>query len=547
MSVQHDSVSPDLQKQDGQPTEQEFQPQPGATSRFWAAGAADDPLSPTKGAFFSHNGILQLQRLIGNQSVTRLITRHRQQRRLQRQQTSTASTRRGQPRLRTGDSGVIQMKGLSDQLSDTRHNRRKVGVEVTESTAGGSNVIKQLDPLEKWQLLNEKQKRNFWETSVELPNESGSTQTWYVGKARLLIRETDGYFEGAGGAKGAWMRWGNVLLTEDTGEFEWILTHPDTPPGVTEYRSRLAEVSTARGTLRSTLQGLGLGNSLVLSRTVEGNAGEVIQIVLSDTDQASSQITFESTQRAKTKKALLEGMTHGAKRAKIRDRSKLVTADKSIVEAVDTATKLVEMGGIDMGLVVAYLMADIMHKTATITRGWEWAQGTLAGNYKNWRVLFPKSHPFQIVKQATDVELTPAALGMIRQELKSAKKDIIAVLVELIASHLSTTYVEWGRSRNVPPELTKALVPGSASPDPALLRKFVEGMFPYFFSKEFDEVVTALTDDSMTAGNVVRSTSFASHDNENKGVAFEDRAEVRTSFPDLKETYDRIVKLVDRY
>jgi hypothetical protein len=87
----------------------------------------------------------------------------------------------------------------------------------------------------------------------------------------------------------------------------------------------------------------------------------------------------------------------------------------------------------------------------------------------------------------------------------------------------------------------------------AALTTFIDTNMRGGLNLEYTNVVDALLDPIQAHAAVVRSSGFATHAaagpgvRPDKGVAFEDRAEVQTQFPGLATTYARIVALVDRY
>src|SRR5205807_5287741 len=83
----------------------------------------------------------------------------------------------------------------------------------------------------------------------------------------------------------------------------------------------------------------------------------------------------------------------------------------------------------------------------TLITGPEWGEDQY-GNYKNWRVLFPKSHPSQILLQATaqSPQLNREAVRSdLVQQLMQQKNFIIDDVVSLFALKLNkaTVKFEW--------------------------------------------------------------------------------------------------------
>src|SRR5262249_26290095 len=153
-----------------------------------------------------------------------------------------------------------------------------------------------------------------------------------------------------------------------------------------------------------------------LSKTIAGNAGEVIKLSQSANNEASSQITLESEDRIKTKKGLLEGLTHGLAEDKtdVNRKMELRSPDAEITATVSTAAARLNLPAVDTGLIMAYVVADLSHKAMTLLGGGAW--GNAASNFKSWRTLFPKSHPSQIVLQSMDALPTLTDLTSIRNQ-----------------------------------------------------------------------------------------------------------------------------------
>ncbi len=308
--------------------------------------------------------------------------------------------------------------------------------------------------------------------------------------------------------------------------------------------------------------------------------GEVFHLCLGETDQASSQITVECTNPATTKRALVEGLTQGLKkkeREKFSAHGMLMDPDPAIAGTIKAATSRVtfseatmmvnaELATIDMELILAYIIADYSHKIATLITGPEWGEDQYA-NFKNWRLLFPKSHPSQIVLQALKQPLKSNTTALLKYALIQQKSGIQSDVLDLFATKLveNTVSFEWQEEEDVKQKRAEAKCePGTnlllalASPigsggDFKTLRKelldFISCRNANFLDAEFDNTLNALIDMNTppTSINVVRSTGFAVHPPNTKGFAFEDRFEVPTTFPDLSTTYDRIVLICNRY
>ncbi len=348
-----------------------------------------------------------------------------------------------------------------------------------------------------------------------------------------------------------------MTLTEDYRDFEWIVKHPAQVKPVTYYRDRLAGLSAARAEVRATLGALGLGNHLVIAMNQDPGANQALELRLGNTNAASSQITFESTDTATTKKGLLEGMTHGLNRRQMANRSDFLDADAGISGAVAAAAARAAVPNADGELIMAYVFGDLVHKLATLITGAQWG-GDIAANFKQWRVLFPKSHPSQIMFQALTVQPTQPAIAAVKAALDADKNNIINDVVALFAQKIraGTAQTLWQPGHFTaltdPGDRVQDAVAGQAAPMPdtlaADLRNFADANTANFMSNEFDNVVNALADYTAVAQrDVVRSSGFAVHGGANKGFAFEDRAEVPTTFPGLATTYARIKAIVNRY
>ena len=455
--------------------------------------------------------------------------------------------------VRPHKEGVMQgvVQGVFDWAQNKLNNRRKAGVEITESNAGGNGLVG-LVPTAAWAGLAGPAKDALWTDTVVLRNAAGGAQQWVVGTSAALLPL---YFADDAG-KHVVMQWGSVQMTEDYREFEWIIRHPPAVVGITHYRDQLAAVATARAAVRDALAGTGLGGPYVIARNRDPAQGEVYEINPQGTDAASSQITFESTDRNVTKTALMEGLTHGLDKRNVPNRTSLVAADNDVVGAVTTAAGRVALAGVDMELVMAYLIGDVCHKIAVLIDGAGW-NVAVAANFKQWRTLFPKSHPSQIMFQAMDPPHTAPKIAALRTAINAQAAAIAGDITELFARKLGTMRVEWS-----PDDFTNAsdplgiLLAGTAPNAPlpvggigALQTALVtfatqNGVAP---AAELANAVAALTDATATVNNVVRSTGFATHAPNTTGFAFEDRAEVATDFPELATTYARIKAVLNRY
>lgn len=446
------------------------------------------------------------------------------------------------------------VQGLFDWAINAMHNRRKVGVEVTEDRAG-TNQTSRVNPTPAWGALTDYGRLNMWTHHATFPDAGGGHQTWHVAAYGTMVPT---YFTRAGGAKEVWMRWGDVRLTEDYGDYEWIIRHPDAPQGVTHYRDRLAEVSNRRNELRTSLLGLGLGTTaFVLSTSIDPAAGEALFVNLRPTQNATSQITFESTDRAITRRALQEGITHGLERGQMGGRSNFMAPDPAVAATVTATAGLVAAPNVDNELIMSYVVGDLVHKIATLITGAGWA-GDIAANFKQWRVLFPKSHPWQIYLQALTVPNTDPVRQNVRNALTGARDNVLDAVLTLFANKLLSLNVStlWRPAHFTgvtdPGDVVTNAILGTAPGGgvPALVARlgaFLNQNSANFTVSEYDNVVSAMLDATQVQQSVVRSSGFATHAPDTTGFAFEDRAEVATTFPGLATTYDRIVALVDRY
>ena len=202
---------------------------------------------------------------------------------------------------------VIQalFEGLATFVSDTYHNKRKVGVEITEATTGGNRIL-ELTATPAWTGLGAGQAA-MWTHTVNLPDRTGAVHVWHAADPATMAA----YFVPTNGAKGKWMKWVEVVMTEDYGEFEWIIEHPAAPQPVSEYRRRLNNVNTSRVAMRAAIGALPY-NPVVLSMTIAGLAHEVFLIDLQGgVNGVSSQITMEITERLTALRAFQEGLTPG--------------------------------------------------------------------------------------------------------------------------------------------------------------------------------------------------------------------------------------------
>ncbi|MDQ1830670.1 eCIS core domain-containing protein [Massilia scottii] len=464
------------------------------------------------------------------------------------QSTQLASERTGGVTLVHGGR-VLQ--GLFDSVENAINNKRKAGVEITEANAAGNGILA-VAPQGGWAGMTALAKAAAWTHTANLPDANGALTQWHMADAASAAMA--GNFGGAGG-KSVAMQWGSVQMTEDYGEFEWIIRHPSTVVGITHYRDELAAISAARGDVRAALAGVGAA-SIVIARNTDPAAGEAYLITPGATNAASSQITFESTDRAVTKRALMEGLSHGLDRRNIPNRASLADADADVANTVATAAARVAVAGVDMELIMAYLIGDVCHKMAVLIPGNGWG-GAVAANFKQWRTLFPKSHPSQIMFQAMDAPPTQTNIGALNGAIAGQAAAIVDDIVDLFASKLWTMRMEWSpghfdAASDPAGDLFGSLqgpgiLPAGGMP---ALRVALDGFVTYHGvapAAEFANALAAVVDYTGTAADVVKSTGFATHSGSNKGVAFEDRAEVATDFPGLATTYARIKEVLNRY
>jgi hypothetical protein len=480
--------------------------------------------------------------------------------------------------VRVGDppgDGAPVVQGVFDAITNALHHRRKLGAEITEATRGAApddNRLYKAVPNGTWGGLSAPAKALRLKHTVALRNAAGAAFTWRVAEYSDVRTCFD-----LEASKSHWMSWGDVRFTEDHAEIEWIVRHPAEPQGVTYYRDRLAEVSSSRTALRRAVARLPGANAYVFSRSMNPADGDAFLIKTGATDGASAQITFESTDAAVTKRALLEGLSHGLS---VVPRVTLRDADPAVAATVQTAAARVPVAHVDMELIMAYIVGDLCHKIATLEEGTGW--DNVAANFKDWRMLFPKSHPWQVFLQACSVPVVgPDA--QVRVALNGQQAALINDVLELFAGKLvgRNTATRWAGERwgpaPAPPHARVLLDPGdfTAVSDPggvlsnllitgdapaggiatitAALTTFIDTNMPGGLNLEFTNVVDALLDPTKAHQAVVRSSGFATHAapaigvRPDKGFAFEDRAEVQTQFPGLATTYARIVALVDRY
>jgi hypothetical protein len=243
-------------------------------------------------------------------------------------------------------------------------------------------------------------------------------------------------------------------------------------------------------------------------------------------------------------------------RSQLINRTDFLPADQDVVNTVNTAAARSVVPAVDMGLILAYIVGDLTHKIATLVQGPQWTNA--AANFKDWRVLFPKSHPFQVLLQSLAVPATPVKTAEIRAALILDQPNILTDVRTLFARKLlaRTAANRWQPGHfgvNDPGgHIVNAVVgtapPAIGPPLETLLDNFLNANAANFLNTEFTHVLDALTDPTaVTHVNVVRSSGFAHHPGGSRGVAFEDRAEVVDHFPELAATYARIQDVVDRY
>jgi hypothetical protein len=291
--------------------------------------------------------------------------------------------------------------------------------------------------------------------------------------------------------------------------------------------------------------------------TPEGGADEVVLFRARDVNKVSSQITFETTNKDTAKNALQDGLAYGLDRSTNRNRTVFPPApDQDIAQAIRTAAGLIKHPGVDLELVMSYIFADMCHKIATLTpggAGWNNA----GGNWKGWRVLFPKSHPYHILELATDGPVTLELQYVVYKLLNSVKDMVVDEVLRLFTIKLMKRGPQlfW---RNDNSDAFNRLITAHGEGEDtthsptvdarkADITTYVQGQSAGLMHNAFDDVVAAISDNTKTASNVVKSGGFAQHGPTDKAFAFEDRAEVEDTFPDLRVTYERIKALVDRY
>jgi hypothetical protein len=239
------------------------------------------------------------------------------------------------------------------------------------------------------------------------------------------------------------------------------------------------------------------------------------------------------------------------------NRASFLPADQDVVNTVNTAAARSAVPNVDMGLIMAYVVGDLTHKIATLVQGPQWTNA--AANFKDWRILFPKSHPFQVLLQSLSVPPTPIVTAAINLALNTDQANILTDVRTLFAQKLvgRTAANRWQNphfSGATDPggHIMNAIIgtapPAAGPPLETLLDNFLNANVANFLTTEFTNVVNALTDPTrVTHVDVVRSSGFAHHPGGSRGVAFEDRAEVADQFPGLAATYARIQEVVNRY
>jgi hypothetical protein len=462
-------------------------------------------------------------------------------------------------RTRLGAARVSGRVGSTIQgdFLDVFHNDRKVGVEITEETTG-NNRISALGANVTWTALGAPAKAALWTHPLNLPDHTGAAHVWFA--ADWSTMQT--YFDPVlNGHKEKWMKWNDVVMTEDYDEFEWIVVHPTAPRPVSHYRQRLTDVNTSRTAMRTAIGALGF-NPVLISRTVAAAAGDVFLISLNGAaDAVSSQITIEVTDRSTALNGFKEGLTFGLDRSELGpDRSAFMSAGSDVSSTITAAAARMNLPNVAKELLAAYLVADLCHKIATAMTGMAWA-GDVASNFKGWRLFFPKSHPYQVLLMSVDGNPTTATISRIKQQLLVARTPIIGDCKSLFIRKLlqKRPQLLWNTGRALPVLATTArnnivldrAFGGPATNAPARIADLdivLDAHTANFLVTAYNETVDALTDSTTTAAvGVVRSGGFAQHAANQKAFAFEDRAEVADTFPNLTHTYDRIVKIVDRY
>jgi hypothetical protein len=296
----------------------------------------------------------------------------------------------GSVRLAPKPAGLGHGAPIQALFDNLRYPNRKMGVEVTEGTAG-DNRLHAAEP--NGAFGGVANKAALWPGTVNLPDYTGAGQAWRVAPWATMGAL---YFDFQI-SKHNWMRWGDVSMTEDHGEYEWITHHPAAPQNMGYYRDQLNQVNQSRQRMRAALGAFGA--DLVVAATPDPAQGQAFRIRMGATGSASAQITFESTDAATTKRALYEGVSHGLNKRTRPTQTVLADVTPDIVEAARTSAARLALGGVDKELMMAYLYGDLIHKMAILVSGANWA-GVLAGNAKGWRNLFPKSIPYQVTMQA---------------------------------------------------------------------------------------------------------------------------------------------------
>lgn len=430
---------------------------------------------------------------------------------------------------------------------------RKIGIEITEEH--GKSTLKKLVPTEAWNDLQFSEKALLWTHTVHFPNKDGQDVFWFVAASGTLI---DRYFAYDAEDKRKWMRWDDILFTEDNGDIEWIISHPAEPQGVIYYWDCLQKLSQIRQAFRDALMALKLPvDKLVLAMSPNPGEQEVFEVCLGESIKASAQITIELPSHDITKKALFEGLSFGMNKMRIGGRPAFMEIDVMLVTAVETLANSWACDGVDKELVTLYIVGDLCHKVATIITGPNWHDGP--AECKNWRLFFPRSHPYQILLQGMN-EHPPktVTLQKLEQAIRSQKAAFIDCVLTLCVDKLAQGVMgaTWNGANFTGCESIQTAYMGGKSADRTGLRAdfqtFLNNNCPLgFLSAEFENVLEALVDNQTvkTKVYVVRSSSFAVHHSGSldSGFAFEDRFEVATTFPALRETYDRLKEIGNHF
>src|SRR2546423_1295580 len=211
-------------------------------------------------------------------------------------------------------------------------------------------------------------------------------------------------------------------------------------------------------------------------------------------------------------------------------RPPFVEVDNVIVQAVKDLAGRWNVPAIDRELITLFIVGDLCHKVATLTPGILWHDGP--AKFKNWRLFFPRSHPYQLLLQsAVNLPPTGEMIKAIKVALNEQRQAFVNGVLELCVTKIMAKcfYPEWSQEnyQEKQPDGTilvkdphdfvlKAVVFGEPPPGeyPHLklktaLSDFLNKNYPDFLAIEFGNVVDALVDSTgKPRFNVGRSEAF---------------------------------------